>query len=54
MLVNKFHQVKVVTSGANCHASSGLTKHGNFKGTKITNKAASGLFEILIAYGLIA
>ena len=54
MLVSKFCQVKEVTSGANCHASSRLTKHGNFKGTKIRNKAASGLFKISIVYRLIA
>ena len=54
MLLSKIHQVKVVTSSANCHASSRLTKHGNFKGTKIRNKAASGLFKILIVYRLIA
>lgn len=54
MLVNKLHQVKVVTSGANYRANTRLRKHQIFKGTKIKNKAASGLFEILIVYGLIA
>ena len=53
-LVKKWHQVKVVTFDANCHANTRLTKHGRFSGTKIKSKDASGLFEILTVYRLIA
>ena len=53
-LVKKWHQVKVVTFDANCHANTRLTKHGKFSGTKIKSKDASGLFEILTVYRLIA
>ena len=48
MLLTKSRQVKVVTSGANYRANTRLMEHGNFRGTKIKNKAASGDFEILI------
>ena len=45
---------KVVTYGANYHVNTMLPPHGNFKGTKIKNKDASGLFELLIVYRLTA
>ena len=44
----------MVTFDANCHANTRLTKHGKFSGTKIKSKDASGLFEILTVYRLIA